>query len=213
MLVGVVLAFAIGWFWFGSGLRRNARATGPGSTPAGAPAGAAAGAPGVAGAPATPEDTRKIRATLFYVADNGAQLVGVDREVPYADGPLDQARKLVEALVEPVQEPLAQAIPAGTRLRAIFMTETGDAFVDFSPEIAKNHPGGSLDELLTVYAIVNTITVNLPAITRVQILIDGKEVDTLAGHVDLRRPLAKNLIWSRPPDGAAPPNATPVTPQ
>ncbi len=39
------------------------------------------------------------------------------------------------------------------------------------------------------------MTVNLPAITRVQILIDGKEVDTLAGHVDLRHPLQKNLKW------------------
>ena len=33
---------------------------------------------------------------------------------------------------------------------------------------------------------------NLPAVTGVQILIDGKEVDTLAGHVDLRRPLRRN---------------------
>jgi hypothetical protein len=29
----------------------------------------------------------------------------------------------------------------------------------------------------------------------VQLLIDGKEVDTLAGHVDLRNPLSKNLSW------------------
>jgi hypothetical protein len=29
----------------------------------------------------------------------------------------------------------------------------------------------------------------------VQILVDGKEVDTLAGHLDLRRPLAKNLDY------------------
>ena len=36
---------------------------------------------------------------------------------------------------------------------------------------------------------------NLPAVTAVQMLVDGKEVDTLAGHVDLRRPLAKNLAW------------------
>ena len=46
-----------------------------------------------------------------------------------------------------------------------------------------------------MYAIVNSVTVNLPAITRVQILVDGKEVDTLAGHVDIRQPLAKNLSW------------------
>jgi len=44
-----------------------------------------------------------------------------------------------------------------------------------------------------VYTIVNVLTVNLPAIQAVQILIDGKEVATLAGHVDLREPLAKNL--------------------
>jgi hypothetical protein len=29
----------------------------------------------------------------------------------------------------------------------------------------------------------------------VQILVDGREVDTLAGHVDLRNPLSKNLTW------------------
>ena len=51
----------------------------------------------------------------------------------------------------------------------------------------------ALDELFTVYAIVNAATVNLPAIVRVQILIDGKEADTLAGHVDIRNPLSKNL--------------------
>ncbi len=57
------------------------------------------------------------------------------------------------------------------------------------------HPGGSLDELLTIYTIVNALTMNLPAVTSVQVLVDGKEVDTLAGHVDLRRPLTKNVSW------------------
>jgi hypothetical protein len=37
------------------------------------------------------------------------------------------------------------------------------------------------------------VIANLPAIQRVQILIGGKEVDTLAGHVDLRRPLRLDL--------------------
>ena len=45
---------------------------------------------------------------------------------------------------------------------------------------------------LTVYTIVNVITVNLPDVQHVQLLVDGREVDTLAGHVDLRRPLRKN---------------------
>jgi hypothetical protein len=39
---------------------------------------------------------------------------------------------------------------------------------------------------------VNAVTANLPAARRVQILIDGKEADTLVGHVDLRRPLTRD---------------------
>jgi len=62
----------------------------------------------------------------------------------------------------------------------------------FSADVARGHPGGSLNELLTVYAIVNAVSANLPAARRVQILIDGKEADTIAGHVDLRRPLTRN---------------------
>ena len=101
---------------------------------------------------------------------------------------------------------MASAIPEGVTLKTVLLSEKGDAFVDFSPELSTKHTGGSLDELLTVYAIVDTLTVNLPAIARVQILIDGKEADTLAGHIDLRRPLAKNLSWTRSPENAPSPS-------
>ena len=75
--------------------------------------------------------------------------------------------------------------------------------MDLSADAQAKHPGGALDELFTVYTIVNALTVNLPAITRVQILIDGKEVDTLSGHVDLRHPLQKNLQWIKDKDGSS----------
>ena len=81
----------------------------------------------------------------------------------------------------------------GFALHAVYITGKGDAYVDLSGEAVTAHPGGTLGELLTVYTIVDALAVNLPAIQSVQILIDGKEVATLAGHVDLRQPLAKNL--------------------
>ena len=71
-------------------------------------------------------------------------------------------------------------------------SDRGDAFVDLSSDVVTGHPGGSLNELLTVYSIVNAVTANLPAARRVQILVDGKEADTIAGHVDLRRPLTRD---------------------
>jgi len=158
--------------------------------------------------PATPE--RKITATLYYISEDGLSLQGVQREVPFGDPVVEQARRIVEAQLGEAPKPLAAAVPAGTKLRGLFLSERGDAFVDLSGEVTSNHPGGALHELFTIYAIVDALTVNLPAITRVQILVDGKERDTLAGHVDLRHPLQTNLKWVGPlPRPDKPPADTP----
>jgi spore germination protein GerM len=158
--------------------------------PSGAPRSIAAAGPAE---PAPPG--RKIKARLFYLSEDGSSLTSVEREVAYGESPAAQARAIVEAQIAPVDDPVVSAIPPGTTLRALFATPDGEAFVDFNSELTNAHPGGSLMELLTIYSIVNAVTVNLPAITAVQILVEGKEVDTLAGHVDLRQPLVKNLSW------------------
>ena len=140
-------------------------------------------------------EARKIRARLFYVDDQGTGLTGVEREVLYGEGTIEQAKRIVEAQIAAPPEPLASAIPPGTALRRVFFTKAGDMYVDLSPELRQNHPGGTTNEILTVYAIVSVLTTNLPAVTGVQILIDGKEVDTLAGHLDLRRPIERDPKW------------------
>lgn len=147
---------------------------------------APAPAPGANAAP-------RIRAKLFFTAENGFGLTAVEREVSLGAGIVGQARALVEAqLAEPAPAPLVSAVPAGTKVRGLFLSATNELFVDLDGTIQKAHPGGSLNELLTVYTIVNAITVNLPDIEQVQLLVDGREVDTLAGHIDLRRPLRKH---------------------
>jgi hypothetical protein len=149
-----------------------------------------------AAAPSAPPAVgRKIKARLFYVGDDGARLVGVERDVPFGEGTAQQAKEIISAQIAPAAAPLVSAVPPGTSLRAVFVTEKGDAYVDLSRDASAGHPGGSLNELLTVYTIVDALTANLPAVTAVQLLIDGKQVETLAGHVDLRRPLEKNLAW------------------
>jgi spore germination protein GerM len=144
---------------------------------------------------ATPTDVRKIRARLFYVDEQGTGLAGVEQEVVYGEGTVEQARHIIEAQLAAPSPPLASAIPEGTRLRTVFFTKTGDMYVDLSGEVRQNHPGGTTNEVLTVYAIVSALTSNLPAVTGVQILVDGKEVETLAGHLDLRRPIEQDLKW------------------
>src|SRR5262249_39866523 len=127
-------------------------------------------------------------------------------DVADGDGPLQQAREIITAQLAPVPEPLVSAVPAGTTLRALFLGDKGEAFVDLSREVATAHTGGTMSELLTIYTIVNALTENLPAVTSVQVLVAGKEVETLSGHIDLRRPLAKNLAYVQ--ESAAPAPAT-----
>jgi spore germination protein GerM len=145
--------------------------------------------------PSPPPPGRKIKTRLYYVAEDGMHLTAVEREVSYGEGTVEQARQILEAQIAPASEPLVSAVPAGTKLRSVFVTPRGEAYVDLSREVAAAHGGGSLDELLTVYTIVYALTENLPAVNAVQLLVDGKEVDTLAGHVDLRRPIAKDPEW------------------
>jgi spore germination protein GerM len=179
---GVLLVLAAAVFLATRGIpaSRPRPATGPAATAAPA-------------APAPPG--RRIKARLFYVAEDGTRLTSVERDVAYGESAEEQAREIIAAQIAPVATPLVSAIPPGTTLRAVFVTKSGDAYVDLSREARVAHPGGTVDELLTVYTIINALTVNLPAVTAVQVLVDGKEVDTLSGHVDLRRPLARNLTW------------------
>jgi hypothetical protein len=153
-------------------------------------------------APAAPAaNVAHIIATLYYGTPDGQALVAVKREVPLGEGPRAQGRQILQSELEAAPAPYVSLVPAGTMLRAFYVTERGDAFVDLSPEASTMHPGGSTNELLTVYAIVNAVTANLSSVERVQILIDGKQADTLAGHVDLRRPFERDTSLVRETKG------------
>jgi spore germination protein GerM len=181
-LVGVI-AVALGWALMAS-LARLLRPAAPQPAPV-QPAQQATPAP----SPAVP----RIKATLFFASEDGRRLVPVEQEIPLAEGTLGQARALVEAQLSTVPPaPYVSAIPEGTKLRSLFVSDRNEAFVDLDATVRDKHPGGSMNELFTVYAIVNAVTTNVRDVQSVQLLIDGREAETLAGHVDLRRPLRKN---------------------
>ena len=151
--------------------------------------------------------------TLYYVSGDGMRLVGVPRRLARRPNPTAQARAILEQQLTDPPAPLLSPIPPGTALRAIYLTGDGDAFVDLTEEIALGHSGGSREELFTVYAIVNALTTNLAAVDAVQILVDGVEVDTLVGHVDLQRPLRQNLdLLEAPSDDWMPADDAPADP-
>ncbi len=128
--------------------------------------------------------------SLYFPSAGTGLLVKEPREIFDTASPGDRAKQILSDLLEGPNDPGSlPAVPRGVMLRQVYVTEAGIAYADFSSDLKFAVRGGSMDEILTVYAIVNSLALNIEEISRVAILLEGREIDTLAGHLDLRRPL------------------------
>ncbi|HRD02779.1 MAG TPA: GerMN domain-containing protein [Candidatus Saccharicenans sp.] len=143
-----------------------------------------AGADQVAGKKA--EITMK-QVTLFFLSDNDGLLHPEEREIPESDIN-SEARAVVEELIRGPQTGLMAVIPGNTRLRQLFVTTDGLAYVDLSRQVTEANFYGSSGEMAVVYSIVDSLAYNFKSIKKVSLLIEGNERETLGGHVDLSNP-------------------------
>ncbi len=132
-----------------------------------------------------------IRVTLFYLSGTGNMFSPEEREIPFAESLQEQAKQVVQQLLAGSRSGRGSAIPSGVELRGLFITQQGLAFLDLSQELIANHPGGTSAEELTVYSFANTLISNFPAVKKVKILVEGREIQSLAGHLDLTRPYGR----------------------
>jgi len=130
----------------------------------------------------------------LYFADNQANyLIRETREVKILKNAGSEAiagAVVNELIAGPADKSLYATIPKEAKLLSVKI-DGQTAIVDFSEEIQTRHPGGSSGESMTLNSIVNSLT-EIQGIKQVQILINGKKVESLAGHADLTQPLSRN---------------------
>ena len=142
------------------------------------------------------------RVVLYFASPDARYLVPEVRYVPpWRDTPLYRLSLLSTGPRDRAR--LAPVIPPGARPLSV-RVENGVAVADFSRELVERHWGGSAGELMTVFGIVNTLA-ELPGVQQVQITVEGRTLETLAGHVDLREPLPADRSLVQ--DAATPPPA------
>ena len=141
----------------------------------------------------TSEQNRREVSLFFQEADS--EYLGAERRKIFLTTSLaDQAKQIVVELINGPQEPgLLPTLPPQTSLRGLYLDRRGSAYVDLSSEAADLHPGGTGEEIATIYSLVDSLIYNLPEIKRVRILINGEERETLKNHLDLRRDYRKDM--------------------
>ncbi len=126
--------------------------------------------------------------TTYQATKDGMYLVPEIHMVPQNDHP---AKTALELLIIGTQNPeLVSIVPPETKVLAVKVMDH-IAYANFNDKIIKNNRGGSTNEILLVAAIVNTLA-EFPQIQKVQILVDGKKVATLNGHMDISEPLSRS---------------------
>lgn len=128
---------------------------------------------------------------LLYFSDSKEEyLVGEKRKILRKNAVQEEAKEAIVELIKGPSGKLIPTLPPRTELLTLQISDTGVARVNFNPALSKDHPGGSSAEMMTVYSIVNSLSFNFPQIKRVQILIDGKPIPTIVGHLSLEQPVS-----------------------
>jgi len=142
-----------------------------------------------------PEPTEEMVEVNLYFSDSQAMYLEPEKR-KISQTPSLARQAVIELIKGPENSELYPTIPQGTQVNEVYIVDD-IVYVDLSEEIFKNHPGGSSGELMTVYSIVSTLT-EIPPIVGVQILVEGNEMNSLVGHVDISMPLLRDKNWIKP---------------
>ena len=127
---------------------------------------------------------------LFLLESDGLKLTPINVELRLYSELTERLKQIVSALIKETPTNYRNPIPRGTLLNEVYIDTQKTAYLDFSHHLTDGHIGGTTAEFQTVTAILKTVFDAFPDnIIHVQILIDGKETETLAGHINLSQPL------------------------
>ncbi len=129
---------------------------------------------------------------LVFPQRDGDGWLNEDRRLPSRGQPGEDLLALMQSLCTgPRSGRAISGLPQGTRALAAFVDpKARTAVLDFSEELVTGHPGGSAAETATLMSILRTVALNFPQVDDCTILVDGRQVGTLAGHLDLAHPFA-----------------------
>ena len=132
---------------------------------------------------------KTLQVKIYYPDDSGINLVAVDRKIKFAkdDEKYFETAKLLTK--KPTEKDLTKIFPNNAKINGVIL-KRDTIFVNFDNSVVKNFVGGSTGEEMLINSFVQTLT-EFPEVKQVKFLVDGKDVETLSGHMDLSLPIKR----------------------
>ena len=124
--------------------------------------------------------------SLVVAHDETSDLRTRSITIPVSGNQQERAEDILRLLLSTYQgKDSPHPLTAAAEIRNVYLVQPGLAVVDVNAAFVDSHTSGILAEELTIVSLVQTLALNLPNTTGVKLLVDGKERETLAGHLDL----------------------------
>jgi len=104
-----------------------------------------------------------------------------------------QVKEIVSALLDGSKAGLVNTFPKGVSVKDVKMADEGIVSVNFSKNLINAYHGSSASEMATIYSLTNSITQNIPSVKKVKILVEGKEIPSIKGHISTSKAFSPDL--------------------
>jgi hypothetical protein len=130
----------------------------------------------------------KVPVTIFYPSSRG--LVKEERTVAAGSLPV----KMVESVLQEYFSGFKTDLK-NTAVRGVYRDRNRVFYVDLSDEFRRNFSGDAGNEYYMLKSLYQTIAANISEVRDIKILIEGREVESIGGHMMILAPLQDSVSY------------------
>lgn len=136
------------------------------------------------------DDLSSVR--IYYPSEG--RLLMEERRIKRQHSMIASSEAVVEEFLKGPSQVARSEIPKDTKLLGIFAGNDGILYIDLSDEFRRNFQGDALSEFLLLRGLYESIISNIQGTDDVKVVIEGKEIESLGGHISILVPLKNTVL-------------------
>lgn len=136
---------------------------------------------------AIPSAEIRVPVTIFYPGDAG--LTKEERTIAAGSLPVKMAETVLQEYFKGFKSDLKNTV-----VRGVYEDRNKMLYVDLSDEFRRYFSGDARYEYYLLKSIYQTVVTNVPEVRDVKILLEGREIESIGGHMLTLTPL-KDSVW------------------